>query len=188
LDPSEVLLGSEAPRLLGRTVEDVDHPISGYVPEDSQEVLKAVPEPMEVVSCDVHQQISAGSSTEVKARMTQIFGLDAGREQWAERQVVARMVITRMLRQHHLVYDTLMDKHWDKITSLLPKQATSSGYMIVGIKTCVDAEIEASAGAGTTGGVTMEVSVQQVGAAFGVVNPLGDMLNPMVKVNREKFL
>ncbi|KAF2633137.1 hypothetical protein BU25DRAFT_405079 [Macroventuria anomochaeta] len=183
LDPGAILNGSEAPKLLGRIVVDLDFPLSGYVPENPKEILGAFEEPMEVTSCDVQQQISASTSTQVQARITQLFGIEAAKQQQAGRQVGAHTVITRLLRQHYDYYDTLIAKHRSDVVALLERQANKRGYMITGIKSCVDAEIEASAGSGTTTGLTMEVPVQQAIAAFGAANTLGDMANPTVTVN-----
>lgn len=116
--------------------------------------------------------------------MTQIFGVAGQGSSNTERSLKACTVLTRMLRQHDIVFEALKAKYRDQIATLLEKQDTKSGYLVVGVKTCVDAEIADSEEASKTGSMFLEVPVQQTIAAFGAATPFGELANPKITVNK----
>lgn len=185
--PSSILNGSEAPRLLGRIVANVDDLLQDYVPENPQDVISSVPdlEPMEVVDNDVETFISATEGEEAQVRLAQIFGVTKGSSQQHSSRFKAQTVITRVLRQHDKVFTALMKTHNKDIIELLKKQSTQRGYLIVGLKTCVDAEICSSAQSSGKGGITLEVPLQEAAIAFGAPPLPINLVNPSITVNRE---
>ncbi|OJZ79712.1 hypothetical protein ASPFODRAFT_38521 [Aspergillus luchuensis CBS 106.47] len=186
LHPSSILDGSEAPLLLGRIVVNVDDMLQGYVPHDPREVLKSLPElePMEVVDTDVETFIATTANNEAQARLTEIFGISGATNQQHGRHFKARTVIRRMLKQHDKVFSALMTAHEREIVELLENQPKKRGYMIVGLKTCVNAEISSSDQSSNEAGGGLKVSLQEAAMAFGAPPLPINLANLSAAVNR----
>ncbi|KAF5002844.1 hypothetical protein FDECE_10506 [Fusarium decemcellulare] len=185
--PGSILDGKEAPLLLGRIVANVDDLLQDFVPDNPQLVIKSLQglEPMKVVDNDVETFIATTDSQDAKVRLTQIFGMSGGNTQQSSGQVKARTVITRMLRQHDKVFTALMKAHKDEIVQLLQKQPTQRGYMIVGVKTCINAQMSSSDQSSSNAGITFELPLQEAAMAFGAPPLPLNLANPSIQVTRD---
>ncbi|KAJ3534543.1 hypothetical protein NM208_g7497 [Fusarium decemcellulare] len=185
--PGSILDGKEAPLLLGRIVANVDDLLQDFVPDNPQLVINSIPglEAMKVVDNDVETFIATTDSKDAKLRLTQIFGMSGENTQQSSGHVKARTVITRLLRQHDKVFTALMKAHKDEIVQLLRKQPTQRGYMIVGVKTCINAQMSSSDQSSSDAGITFELPLQEAAMAFGVPPLPLNLANPSIQVTRD---
>jgi hypothetical protein len=132
-----------APQLLGRFVADPMHPTHEYVPEDPRPLLTHIP--IEIVDEDALTILSSLENSSIGAKLGSILKLKTEDSHDNSRKISTRKVLTRSLPQQRKCFIAVLDGHRDEILKLL-QDNKGKGYMIVGMKTYVDAELEVGHG------------------------------------------
>ncbi|KAH7240342.1 uncharacterized protein BKA55DRAFT_118915 [Fusarium redolens] len=163
---------------LGRIVGDIFHPLHDYCPEDPRTALQHLP--VEVADTSVSTILAASHSTAVRAVLDRIFRLTNSKSSSTGKQIVSDRVITYTLPQHRKSFAAIVGAHHGKILELLENNG-GKGYMVVGLKTCQDAEIEVTRDQDRKSDVEMSVPAGQIAsiASQGAVNP-ASVPNPTV--------
>lgn len=168
---------------LGRIVSDIFHPLHEYCPEDPRAALQHTP--VDVADTSVSAVLAASHSAALRAKLDGIFGLTNSKSSSTGKQIVADRVITRSLPQHRKSFAAVVGAHHDEILELLENNG-GKGYMVVGLKTCRDAEIEISRNQERKSDVEVSVPAGQIAsiASQGAVDP-ALVPNPTVGRSRE---
>lgn len=124
---------------LGRIVADIFHPIHEYCPENPSKVLEHAP--VDVTDTNVSTVLAAGHSKSLRAKLDGVFGLSHSSGSNVEKQLVSTKILTRSLPQHRKSFAAIDGAYHDEVLELLTNNA-GKGYMVVGIKTCLSAELE----------------------------------------------
>ena len=140
---------------------------------------------MEVTSNDVENVLATTKSKDAQVRLEQILGISSTNSEEASKNFKSRMVITRTLRQHQQVFDALIKAHKDDIMKLLKNQSRHRAYMIVGLKTCLNAEFGSSNSSSSGGEVHLQVPLQEAAMAFGAPPLPFSLTNPSIQVTKE---
>lgn len=187
LSPSKLLPGSKALDLLGCVVADINNPTDYYRPKNIQATLQSLHSAITVEEEDVEIVLSSLYSAGVGLRLTQI--LKGGREQTDDSSsaLQAHTVVTRYLEQHPDVVKTLDENHRAEILELLAtKQGRKGrGFLVVGVKTCLDAKLVDVGRLSKSQDAGIEVPVDVILAASGVAIPgAGMVLNTGIEGHR----
>ncbi|KAF9772755.1 hypothetical protein IL306_009512 [Fusarium sp. DS 682] len=163
---------------LGRIVADILHPLHDYCPEDPRAALQQLP--VEVTDTSVSTVLAASNSTAVRAMLDGIFGLTNSKSSNTGKQIMSDKVTTRTLPQHRKSFAAMIGAHHDEILELLENNG-GKGYMVVGLKTCHDAEIEITRNHERKSDVQVSAPARQIAsiASHGAVNP-ASVPNPTV--------
>jgi len=186
LPPSGLIDGSQAPKLLGRIIADIDYPTADYQPADPRVALHALPAPLEVIDADTKTVLSQVKNTKAKLDLGKIFGVHASDNTNNEDEVTSKTVVTRTLPQYRHAFKALMGNHRDDILELLNNNG-GKAYFIVGVKTCLDSEISHLNFSTSAVGGNVEFPLGQLlAAAGGIPPPLApDAANPSGSLDRE---
>ncbi|RAK86076.1 hypothetical protein BO79DRAFT_220089 [Aspergillus costaricaensis CBS 115574] len=168
---------------LGRIVSDIFHPLHEYCPEDPRAALQHTP--IDVADTSVSAILTASHSAALRAKLEGIFGLTKSQSSSTGKQIAGDMVITRSLPQHRKSFVAVVGAHLDEIIKLLENNG-GKGYMVVGLKTCRDAEIGTSRTSKRKSDVEVSVPAGQIAsiASHGAVDP-ALVPNPTVGWSRE---
>jgi hypothetical protein len=145
LPSSKPLPGSKSLELLGCVVADIENPTDHYVPRDPLVFQKQLPKALEVEDIDTKTVLSSTHASHVDIRLTKIFGFDVGQQSGQQRNTDAQTVITRFLTDHPRVFRMLVDNdeyHRDILEMMDWNPINKkTAYMVVGVKSCLDANI-----------------------------------------------
>ncbi|KAK5654338.1 hypothetical protein OQA88_7516 [Cercophora sp. LCS_1] len=149
LPPSDMPDGSEAKvlEMLGSVVPDFEHPLHEMLVAPATNREKGGV--MRVEDADFRNVVETLANEDVTLRLTQLFGGKAASGGQDQQQFSAKRVITRTLENHRQFFDEVVKHSHDKILKMAADnpRRTSDLYMIVGIKTCIDAHVSSRIGA-----------------------------------------
>jgi hypothetical protein len=144
--PTELELPAQlSHKLLGSIIADIENPSHEYCPEDVKSILDGLVEAVEVQDSNVETELSSAENAGARARLQTIFRIEADRSNSSDTTLKSETVITRTLQQQRKVFNAIIATYKDTVLKLL-KDNSGRGYMVVGIKTCVDAEISTNNG------------------------------------------
>lgn len=168
--PPYILLNDRLPssytsKLLGRIVADPLWPPDEFAPKSSIPV--DISSLIEVTDEDVQLTIDANRGSAVGGRLGKVFGLTRTDGQGSTATLTGKRVITRNLEQHREVFDQLLTGAGrEDILKLLSRKAQKrKAYMVVGIKSIVDMEVEETKRLSRTTTIEGEVPVAEVANA-----------------------
>lgn len=176
--------GSEIPHLLGRVVASRESPVDEYRPEDPRGALKGTH--LEVVDQDFASLFWAEKNKAVTAKVCSILDVDVSRLAERQNEFAAKFIRTRLLPQHRDALKSLLDVHRSEVLSLLADNG-GVGYMIVGIKSCLDGSTSnrISNGAKRSLAINLPTSDAIAAATHGIVT-VGTAADVSVGVSRER--
>ncbi len=128
-----------APRLLGRIVADIFHPTHYYRPDDPRPSLTM--ERIEIVDTHVSSVLSMVKNDVVKAKVGDLLEISVNSDSTSKYNMKSKWVKTETLTQHPDALKNLLKDHRESIQELLERNG-DKGYMIVGIKTCLEPSVQ----------------------------------------------
>jgi len=187
--PPYVLLSDRLPqsttsKLLGRIVADPLFPRDEFVPDNPLFSLREPP--LEVTDSNVGLTFDANRDQNVQAKLYKLFQMEAARGAHNEAEFSSKRVITRTLEQHRKAWHDIYAKHRAEILQMLAtKQCKGTAYMVVAIKSFIDAEVEYKRGNQNTVVLRTELPVAETVAALGGGMPvIQQNANPTIVVER----
>lgn len=176
------LPSSQIPLLLGRIVADIASPTDEYIPEDPRPALTS--KPLEIVDTDFSILFSGSKNTFVESKISHILGLAAQDGQNSTSSLQSKRVRTRTLPQHREALKALLGKFKPQILQLL-RDNGGVAYMVVGVKSALDAEHAVDRQFGNRKALTVGLPTAAVvsAASHGTVN-LGPGADVDVNVER----
>lgn len=117
------------------------HPTHEYRPEDPRPVLGTASVLIE--DSNVENVLSVTKNAVVRAKLSDLLGFDASKNKEKTTSVRSKLVKTETLTQHRDALANLLSKHRVSIERLLADNQ-NKGYMIVGVKSCIDPEVSTS--------------------------------------------
>jgi hypothetical protein len=170
-------------KFLGVVVADIARPHHEYCPNDPRLAVSYGPD--DIIETDVETFLSSQSNASVQATLRGLFGLDAESESSTEHGIRSKWVLTRRLPQHRKVFEAIVGKYGNELVQML-KNNNGQGYMVVGFKTCVDAEITQGSERlrKLDGNMTIPVSQLAAAASHGVA-VVGGTMDPSVSVLKQ---
>lgn len=150
--PPYILLNDRLPasytsKLLGRIVADPLWPPEEFAPRIST-LVDVDDSLIEVTDEDVEITLNANSGSGVGGHLGKIIGLSRERGEGLTREMRGKRVITRSLEQQRDVFDAVVkgEARHEVLKLLSRKNAKRKGYMVVGVKSLVDAQIAVNQG------------------------------------------
>ena len=131
------LPSSEIPLLLGRIVADFASPTDEYLPEDPRVALNS--KFLEIIDTDFSTLFAGSKDNSVESKIGQILGISGENGHNSQSRLHSKLVRTRTLPQHREALKALLGRFRPQILQLL-KDNGGVAYMVVGIKSAVDAE------------------------------------------------
>jgi hypothetical protein len=183
--PTFVLLSQKLPadtlalKLLGRIVENKKQPTNGYRPENPRSLLTQ--SPIEVTDTNASIYRESVKDIVAQVQLGQLFGLSGQISNTDVAKLEGKNIITRLLLQHRDAFNKIYAKHKDEIDELL-KLNSGMGYMVVGLKTVFDGqlEVQTSQVKSTEGEAKIPIATATTAATRGAVN-LGETLDPKLR-------
>ena len=130
---------------LGCVVSDINNPTDDCFPPNNTDVLKVakISEIFEMNDTNAEHVRSTVNDANVRLKLTDIFSSQITTSGKNETTISSQMVITRILTAHPEVFQALQTLHSSELRSRMKNNKKKPGllYMIVGFKTCVDADI-----------------------------------------------
>lgn len=163
------LPGSEIPLLLGRIVAHFASPTDEYFPEDPRIALHS--KILEIVDTDFSTLFAGSKNKPVESKIGQILGVSSEDGHNNQSRLQSKLVRTRTLSQHREALKALLQQFRPQILQLL-KDNEGVAYMIVGIKSALDAEhaTERQFGKRTALTIGLPTAAIVTAATHGMVN------------------
>ena len=144
LSPSSLPDDSERANLLGSIVADFEHPLDNYIPDDICDILphNAQAQPTEDTNFKV--TLLSASGGKAAARLGDILKISLERDVKDELHLTSTKVRTYILKQQLKIFALLKKTFSGEILNMIdqaPSRNNGAVFMVVGIKTCFDAEI-----------------------------------------------
>ncbi|KAH7175980.1 hypothetical protein EDB81DRAFT_771629 [Dactylonectria macrodidyma] len=163
---------SEIPQLLGRFVCDYNSPLDRFAPATVPEFVSThVKEYGEKTAVSLVLQNERSES--VKAKLEQIFSLSASQGAVRRLDIASDVIKTYRLHEQDVVFDTFMASPELKkqVNGLFrkPGHRTNKVYMIVGLKTLLDANVKREWGRQKGKQASVQMPLQAALAAGGVL-------------------
>ena len=131
------LPSSEIPLLLGRIVADFASPTDEYIPEDPRLALNS--KTLEIIDTDFSTLFAGSKNNSIESKIGQILGISTEDGHNGQTRLQGKFVRTRTLPQHREALKALLEQFRPQILQLL-KDNGGVAYMVVGIKSALDAE------------------------------------------------
>jgi len=131
-------------KLLGRVVADPRSPVDEYVPRATDTRFAMKGQVYEVADSNFSSLFSVEKNKQAQTKIGQVVGLDLEKLTKDEHSLKTAFVRTRIMEQHKDALKALLGSGMTpEITTLIRDNKGSNagkGYMVVGYKSCVDAE------------------------------------------------
>ncbi|KAF5257176.1 hypothetical protein FOXYS1_12311 [Fusarium oxysporum] len=169
---------------LGCVVTDIENPTDDWFPPDNSDVLKTagISQIFEMDDTNAAHFQSSVSDMDIRMKLSDIFSSRSANSKDNETRVSSQTVITRILTAHPAVFDALKNMHEGELRTRLKNKKTL--YMIVGFKTCVDADISSYFKQIKEVSVDVQVPVDKILLALGLPLTFGADLGVAGKVKK----
>ena len=188
-----VLLADKLPaawatKLLGRVVADPRYPSDVYAPKRLPQDF--FDDPVEVADTNVQITLNANRESNTEAKLYRMLGLQTSHSSDNAANFQSKRVVTRSLDLHPEKWEKLYAKYREEVDKLLAtKDCKGKAYMVVAIRTFLDADIEARRGTNSAVVVESEAPVAEAlnaaAVASGAPPLLPEEANPKVKVEKK---
>ncbi|GKZ27283.1 hypothetical protein AbraIFM66951_004874 [Aspergillus brasiliensis] len=170
-------------KLLGVVVADITCPHHEYCPDAPTRGISSDPD--DTIEADVETFLLSQSNASIRADLRALFGLGAESASSTKRGINSKWVLTRRLPQHRKAFEAIVDTYGNELMKML-KNNNGRGYMVVGFKTCIDAEISQGSERlwKLDGNMTIPVSKLATAASHGAAVFDGSM-DPSVSVSKK---
>jgi len=144
LSPSNLLDDSERPKLLGSIVKDFEYPLAAFIPEDVNKIIPAkfVSKPTEDINFKVALTKASGRSSH--QRLADVLDASFQKNIKNETHLESTIVQTHRQKKQDMVFGILKRLFKKEILGMIdtaPTRNKGAVFMVVALKTCVDAQI-----------------------------------------------
>ncbi|MCJ1279482.1 hypothetical protein MMC21_007306 [Puttea exsequens] len=189
-----VLLSDQLPsmwvaKLLGRIVADPRYPSDAFAPKRVKSGF--MDEIVEVVDTNVQITLHTNQESELQAKLERLLGLQKSLSSGNEATFNSKRAVTRSLELHKDVWEKVYSQYKQEVDELLAsRDCKGVAYMVVAVKTIMDAEVEAQRGYNQAVVINAEVPISQITTAAlmgsGVpAPPVPDNISPMIQVEKK---
>ncbi|KAH0564777.1 hypothetical protein GP486_001834 [Trichoglossum hirsutum] len=144
LSPSNLPDAGEWTTLLGSIVADFEHPLDYYIPDDIRRILPRNTQSTPTEDTNFKVALLRASGRGASARLGNILRASFKRDIRDEIHLISTNVQTYTLKQQLKVFALLKKKFRKEILDMIdraPSRIPNTVFMVVGIKTCLDAKI-----------------------------------------------
>ncbi|KAH7007719.1 hypothetical protein EDB80DRAFT_881213 [Ilyonectria destructans] len=169
---------------LGCVVSDMENPTDDCFPPDNKDVLEAakISQIFEMDDTNAEHFQRSVSDMDIRMKLTDIFSSRIAKSKDNETSISSQTVITRILTAHPTVFNALKNMHEDELRRRLKNNKTL--YMIVGFKTCVDADISSYFRQVKEASTEVQVPVDKILLALGLSPTFGTNLSVAAQVKK----
>ena len=137
---------SIAHMLLGRVVADFEQPTLQGVPKLSEDLLHIKnsnqhPKALEVIDEDGNIFLNAVKDKNVELELGRLLDLNSQDAEARAQKLESKKIITITLQQAWDIFDDIKKDHEADLVRLVKNTEEEVGFMIVGLKICIDADI-----------------------------------------------
>ncbi|CAG8957040.1 hypothetical protein HYFRA_00012521 [Hymenoscyphus fraxineus] len=177
--------------LLGRVVASSNNPEHNFVPLLTTTTMPAL-EKIEVQDESAVVYLNGNHKADVKARLTSLLHVGSTNATSSSRIVSSTSIITRLLSQHTTHFNELKKLYSPEITQLINDKRhiksddSRTVYLVVGTKTCLDAQVGSSDMDDVVREGGIQVPVEAILNASGVPIPSLPALDVGVDATRQR--